>query len=182
MTAVDNLAFKLNVRADSFAYMIEYLRTLPRTRRPTIVETGCIRSVDDYGAGYSTMIWELLSREMDLRVLSIDNNPVNVAFARRHCPRVAFRCFDSVAALAELDERVDLLYLDSYDLDQTNPHPSALHHILELCASVNLLERGALVAVDDNYDTVGKGMYVDRFMEATGRPCVFAGVQRIYQW
>ena len=182
MAAVDNLIAKLGPRAESFQMMVEYVRTLPRTRRPTIVETGCIRGVDDFPAGYSTMVWELLAREMDIRAVSIDNNAESVQLARRLCPRVAFRCYESVGALAQMHERVDLLYLDSYDLDRTNPHPSALHHLMELAAATDLLEIGAYVSVDDNYLDVGKGMYVDRFMEATGRQRIFDGVQKIWIW
>ena len=60
--------------------------------------------------------------------------------------------------------RIDLLYLDSLDLDWANPHESALHHLKELCAASTMLREGSLVFVDDNQSSVGKGMYIRQYM------------------
>ena len=182
MTPVDALLDRLNVRQESFKLVVKHLRELAKERRPIVVETGCIRSIDDYGAGYSTFLWELLAREMRLSVFSIDITPANVTFAKMHCPSVNFECVDSVAALAKFPYSIDVLYLDSFDLDQKNPHPSSLHHLMELAAAVPGLKPGAWVMVDDNYGPVGKGKYVEEFMTLTGRRLLFDGVQKIWLW
>ena len=63
---------------------------------------------------------------------------------------------------------IDLLYLDSFDINFNKPHPSMLHHIKELCAIIGRLEKGAIIVVDDNIEKSGKGGYVADFMENLG--------------
>ena len=43
-------------------------------------------------------------------------------------------CSDSVKYLWSLpkEEKIDFLYLDSYDINKNNPHPSQLHHVKEI--------------------------------------------------
>lgn len=184
MTPVDELLTKLGPRRQSFAMVCDYLRRIPDSLNRVLVETGCIRSQDDYGAGYSTYLWNLLAEELPrLLVASIDNSLANVQFAERLCPHVDLIHADSVAALDQMDpEVIDVLYLDSFDLDVANPHPSSLHHLCELTAAAKSLKPGALVMVDDNYATAGKGAYVAQFMDATKRRLVFDGVQKIWVW
>ena len=73
---------------------------------------------------------------------------------------------------------IDLLYLDSFDLDLKNPHPSALHHLKELCAIIPKLRKGTLIVVDDNFPNgPGKGAYVAQFMANLGNPPVINDYQ-----
>ena len=50
--------------------------------------------------------------------------------------------------------RVDLVYLDSYDLDPAAPTPAALHGLAELDAIRPALRDGALLLVDDTPSSV----------------------------
>lgn len=179
---VDELVGKLGQRRESFGLVVEFLRRLGR--RANVVETGCIRSLDDYGAGYSTMLWELLSREIELRIVSIDITPAHIEFAKRLCHCVRFIRGDSVFVLHMMQgAQIDVLYLDSFDLDQANPHPAALHGLLELTAAARSLRSGSLVMVDDNYTNgSGKGSYVSQFMELTGRKLLHDGLQKVWVW
>ena len=68
---------------------------------------------------------------------------------------------------------IDFLYLDSYDIERDNPHPSQLHHVKELCAVIKHLRKGSIVCVDDHDafftgGKIGKGNYVKEFMETIG--------------
>jgi len=96
----------------------------------TIVETGCQREPDDWGAGCSTSVFaDILDRVPNGRLFSIDNNESHLAIARRIVQDdwgdnhpVNFVHNDSVEALKEgLHDDVDhfgptdLLYLDSFD-------------------------------------------------------------------
>ena len=60
---------------------------------------------------------------------------------------------DSVLEIEKLDKSglspVDLIYLDSYDLDWADPYPSALHGLKEWRAIRNLVGPGTLVLIDD---------------------------------
>jgi hypothetical protein len=111
-------------------------------------------------------------------------------------------CSDSIAYLAQLvragDLSIDLLYLDSYDLDWADPHPAALHHLQELCAIMPLLASGTLIMVDDtartqamvtlkagswvlhDFGLSGKGVYVADYFSKIGCVPAIEGYQ--YGW
>ena len=84
----------------------------------TIVETGCQRQKDDWGAGCSTKVFSEFILHYGLHKLySIDNNQANIDLARTltNSKATKFICSDSVEALTEFTRPIDLLYLDSYD-------------------------------------------------------------------
>ena len=58
---------------------------------------------------------------------------------------------DSVKFLWSIppEKKIDFLYLDSYDIERENPHPSQMHHVKEMCVSKNL-KKGTIVVVDDH--------------------------------
>lgn len=61
-------------------------------------------------------------------------------------------CDDSVSFLkrkALNDEKYDLVYLDSWDVDWANPVPSALHGLNEFFAISSCLKEGCILLVDD---------------------------------
>lgn len=84
----------------------------------TIIETGCQRGEDDWGAGCSTkLLCEFVSREGG-RLTSIDIDKRNVEFASSNFsspPISCIVCSDSVEFLNSHTTPIDLLYLDSYD-------------------------------------------------------------------
>jgi len=64
---------------------------------------------------------------------------------------------DSLAYLKSLADHppaglefLDLLYLDSFDVDFDDPLPSAIHHLKELLAIAPLVSFETLVVVDDS--------------------------------
>jgi len=104
---------------------------------------------------------------------------------------------DSVSYINEIAGTIDfdLVYLDSYDLDLTNPLPSSEHHLNELKALYSHLKSDVIIGVDDNYGpgtdvewytynkdgsvahrevvqtrdkTVGKGAKIDPFLISRG--------------
>ena len=98
--------------------------------------------------------------------------------------RTFFRCGDSVKFLQELspEHKFDLVYLDSYDVDFENPHPSSLHHLFELCAILHKnCKKGTLISIDDNKSGIGKGQYVAQFLDTIGAIKIYDGYQLIYQ-
>lgn len=164
---------KLEKRADSFRILFDHLCRHPRLRLGlTLVETGCVRAREDWrGAGCSSLLFDAFAAAMDARFVSIDIDPRHCALVRKLCPNTEVICGDSVAtlnAVCNTVSRIDLLYLDSYDVDWGNPHPSALHHLQELCAAARALLPGSLVFVDDNKPGSGKGMYVREYLKRVG--------------
>lgn len=92
----------------------------------TIVETGCVRQENDFGAGYSTVLFAEIANQYGGLVWSVDNDLGNLELAAQLTSQFAAHCRfvfgDSVDVLqhqlarqAEFSGRIDLLYLDSYD-------------------------------------------------------------------
>jgi hypothetical protein len=182
---------RLAVRGPSFRLMLELLESKKKSEY-FILETGCLRIPDNwFWDGMSTYVFDQFVGFHGGSVLSIDISRDNVEVARRHCsPRVKFICSDSVKFLYDVSltdqlPEIDLLYLDSFDLDKQNPFPSAFHHVKELAAIMRKLRPGVIVCVDDNMTfqgkDVGKGLLVDEFMKNIGAQKLFDGYQMIWR-
>jgi hypothetical protein len=189
---IQELINKTGKRAASFAMMVNHALSI---QNPLIVETGCARQENNFdGDGMSTIIFDKLVEYHGGDFYSVDINPDNVKFATSHCKNANMFCGDSVSFLYNQSKswvannrKIDVLYLDSYDFDLENPHPSSLHHVMELVAIMPSLKEGTLICVDDNplcqddkgnMVEMGKGLYVKQFMEQIKRERIHSG----YQW
>lgn len=190
--SLNEMLARTNKRKEAFEYMIAHLR---QCRYPLIVETGISRQEDNFdGDGMSTLIWDAVCNEVDGTLQCVDIDPNACRFAKdRTSDKTMIYCGDSVRFLEskereydKLTRKIDLLYLDSYDLDVNNWHPSAQHHIYELLSIKGALRPGTLVAVDDNLiiddKHVGKGTYVAEWMDRVGKKMVYDGYQLIWEW
>lgn len=179
-------------RHDGFTCMVDAMLKL---KEPLIVETGCARQVNNWqGDGMSTLIWDRVAERTNGSVLSVDLSKEAVDFATSLVgPKTKVHASDSVVFLRDLEtdliktgKTIDLLYLDSYDFDVNNPHPSSLHHIFELLTIKQALRPGTLVAVDDNFEhnghSMGKGAYVSQWMNNVNKHMVYRGYQWIWEW
>ena len=149
---------KLAHRTESFRKIFTYLN---RFDRPiAIIETGCVRQRDNWaGDGQSTILFDKYAEfHSGSVVFSVNRDPQATALCRSLVgDRVRIDTGDSIAWLKSLTDappaelgHVDLLYLDSYDVDFDDPLPSAIHHLKELVAIAPLLSDETLVAVDDS--------------------------------
>jgi|694.fasta_scaffold00036_104 hypothetical protein len=174
------------LRKESFQLMID---KLSKKDSPLIIETGCVRQVNDYGAGMSTVIFDKFIQDNKGQCYSIDINPYNIELAKSITKNISLICSDSVSylfhmnkQLREINKTVDLLYLDSYDFDHNNPHPSSMHHIMELLCIWPSCSAGTIIAVDDNFENGhGKGKYVKQFMKNIGIDPIFDGYQIVWE-
>lgn len=157
-----------------------------------VVETGGLRQPGNFeGDGQSTVIFDAYVQFRRGQLISIDLDPACAAHTREYCsPRAFPVTADSVGffhLLSSLGEQrpIDLLYLDSMDLDQSNPAPSAQHHLKELTAIMPRLGPGSLIAVDDNPlvggQRQGKGYLLTEFLNAIGARQLFDGYQALWQ-
>ena len=179
-------------RASSFTIVFEELDKMNKEDY-TIVETGCMRA--DHGDlafgddGASTYIFDDFINYYDGQVISVDICQANVDYANGLTSnRTTAYCEDSVSFLwnMRLKSSIDFLYLDSYDIERDNPHPSQLHHVKELCAVIRHLRKGSIVCVDDHDafftgGKIGKGNYVKEFMDAIGAECIHENYQIIWR-
>jgi len=193
-------AEKLGLRGETFRRIFEILEAMEKSSY-TIVETGCARKEGNWGGdGQSTLLFDRFVNHWDGNVRTVDINQEACAWLRgKVSGKVSVTCSDSVAYLRDLarsdEPGIDLLYLDSFDLNWHNPHPAALHHLHELCAIMPLLAGGTLVVVDDtarmqavmrfkgqelmlhDFGVTGKGGYVAEFFAKIGCDPVFEGYQ-----
>ena len=70
------------------------------------------------------------------------------------CNRTTLHVRDSIAFLKNWSsafpgKRIDLLFLDSWDVNWLNPHPSSMHGLAEYLAIAGHLQKGSLLLVDD---------------------------------
>jgi hypothetical protein len=190
--------------------MKEALKRLDAFNRPVlIVETGSART-DAIGDGQSTLLFEkYLKLGPGGKLITVDLNPDATKFCNVRLDPKYSKAFtnDSVSFLKNFInyipngfEKIDLLYLDSYDVDMNAPHDSALHHIYELVAAKPYLTLDTLVLIDDspqNYNMCmnlegqyqllntprpwGKGMYVAEYAEKIGAETLAKNYQLLYR-
>jgi len=200
------LKVALGPRAPTFEIMF---RHLDQFDRPVgIVETGCVRvrqgAKNWAGDGGSTILFDRYAEcHEGSAIYTVDLNPQTTSLCREiTSQRVKIHTGDSVPYLRSLAEAppadlpfLDLLYLDSYDVDLDNPTPSAVHHLKELVAISPLLRADTLVVVDDapselsGFDNNGvfemirkprvggKGKFVAEYAEQIGAKNVFTSYQ-----
>lgn len=178
---LEQFSSKLGKRRKTFRKMFEILEKQQKDNY-LIVETGCARADQSWeGDGQSTLMFDSFVRHYGGEVHTVDISESNCAFARSAVSKnTTVHCSDSVDFLwnSKFDRPPDLLYLDSFDLDVNNPHPSARHHIKELLASIRFLSDETLIVIDDNYaDGISKGLYVEEFMADIKAEKVFSGYQ-----
>lgn len=178
---------RLGKRAEGFDVLFQTALALDRSL--LIVETGTLRQPGNWeGDGQSTFMFDALTRSRGGAFFSIDVTIESIDSARRACSSATqLIANNSVAALHALaglvSRRIDILYLDSFDLDAGNPLPSAIHHGLELTAARPLIGPGTLICVDDYAagSGGGKGMIVERFLSNIGAKVLYAGYQKIWR-
>ena len=178
---------RLDKRAEGFDVLFQSLLALGRSL--LIVETGTLRLPGNWeGDGQSTFMFDALVRESGGALFSIDVTNESIDSARKVCSSATqLIANDSVSALHALTQivskQIDLLYLDSFDLDAKNPLPSAIHHALELTAVRPLIGPGTVICVDDYAvgSSGGKGMIVDRFLSNIRAKVLYSGYQKVWR-
>jgi predicted O-methyltransferase YrrM len=177
---------RLNKRSDGFRKIFKYLAT---KENPVIVETGTYREENNYeGDGCSTLLFDSFVDYHGGSVLSIDIDPKACKLAKKNTYFTDVIESDSVEFLGTLDGKIDLLYLDSYNIDNWNDDwAPAAHHLKELFAAKNCIKDGTLIVVDDNLTNpsgkrVGKGRLIYELMESLGIEPYFDGYQVGWIW
>lgn len=163
----------------------EIAKVLYALERPVnILETGCLREPGNWlGDGNSTRLWAYIAESTGGKAVSVDIDRKATERAVKVCPTVKFIPADSIKVLAMAPdlEKIDLVYLDSYD--HTPPYPlSMLHHVGELAAVWERLQLGCLIAIDDCLSEIeGKHVYVQRFMDDMTVPMIADGYVKVWQ-
>lgn len=150
-----------------------------------IVETGTIRTATNCPDGLSTLTWALYCELVKSQCISVDISKDSIAQSRLavqgHEFRVEYIQQDSVTFLSKHKDPIDLLYLDSYDYEESNPLPSQLHQMAELGAAYGKLSARSLVLMDDcALFGGGKGLLSAKFLEQRGWKLLANKYQKLY--
>lgn len=162
---------RLAKRSNGFKKIFDYLEQLDN---PVIVETGTYREANNYeGDGCSTLLFDNWLNYHEGSLLTVDISEEACELSEKSTKNAEVYQCDSVTFLGHLDIKIDLLYLDSYNItDWSNDWPAAAHHLKELFAAHKCLKEGTLIVVDDNILhpvsrlPKGKGRLVAELMKA----------------
>lgn len=117
-------------------------------RPAVIVETGS----SAWGTN-SSLLFDAYVNSFGGSFSSVDLRAEPMFTLRSLCTnRSAFFCDDSVSFLKKVSSQItslNLVYLDSWDVDWTDPLPSALHGFYEFLVVLPLFRSGVLLLVDD---------------------------------
>jgi len=125
-----------------------------------VLETGCGHYGDCKTFAPMTYIFaDILNNLKGGSLLTVDLNEDHLnkckEITKDFSDIIDYRLGDCVEVLRNLNEdfikSLDLIILDSYDLYLFDPNPSAIHHLQELLALYNRLNKNCLIAIDDNY-------------------------------
>jgi hypothetical protein len=177
---------RLNKRSQGFQKIFDFLSAC---KSPVIVETGTYREENNYeGDGCSTLLFDSFVDYHGGTVLSVDIDPEACELAKENTFFTEVIESDSVEFLGTLEGKIDLLYLDSYNItDWNNDWAPAAHHLKELFAAKNCIKEGTLIVVDDNLKMpqgkrLGKGRLIYELMESLGIEPYFDEYQIGWIW
>jgi hypothetical protein len=177
---------RLNKRKEGFEKIFHYLSGI---KNPTLVETGTYREENNYeGDGCSTLLFDTFVDYHGGTVLSVDIDPKACELAKENTLFTEVYDSDSVEFLGTLYGKVDLLYLDSFNItDWNNDWEPAAHHLKELFAAKNCIKEGTLIVVDDNIKIssdkrLGKGRLIYELMESLDITPYIDGYQVGWIW
>lgn len=159
-------------RRDTFLKTMDLMQ---QANAKIIVETGTsregLRGAKSNGA--ATIVFGKWAKENNAFIHSVDISEESCKNAQAEVDRQQLSNFvqihhsDSLIFLKDFDEKVDLLYLDSYDYssDVDVQKKSQEHHLLEFKAIENRLHKNSIVLIDDcDLPNGGKGKLVIAYM------------------
>ena len=162
-----------------------------KTTPGIIVESGCVRMREDWGAGMSTLVFGDVCKAYNHHLFTVDNNPDALYVCREVTKE--FEVFityvenDSVDFLKSFNQRIDFLYLDSMDCPEydspisTRLIQSQIHQLLELEAAWDKLSDDPVILLDDNlFDNGGKTRLSKVFLQERGFAEVMGGKQSLW--
>ncbi|MBO0322026.1 class I SAM-dependent methyltransferase [Muricauda sp. CAU 1633] len=159
-------------RRNTFLKMMELMK---RTNAKLIIETGTsregLRGAKSNGA--ATIVFGKWAKENNAFVHSVDINEESVKNAQAEVDRQYLQEFvqihhsDSLIFLEDFNQKVDVLYLDSYDYsnDPEVQKKSQQHHLEEFQRIEEQLHDNSIVLIDDcDLPNGGKGKLVIAYM------------------
>jgi hypothetical protein len=178
-------------RALGFDIMFDSLEQLNQTEYH-IIETGTLRNHGNWKDGQSALLFTEFVKHYAGTVRSVDIDQAAVDCANSALKEDYFcsYCSDSVSWLQQQTDlsKVDLFYLDSWDVKWNDDRASADHHLKEFLAIEPYLKSGAIVAIDDNSrflsntQRTGKGRRIVEYLQTKNKNPIYDAYQIIYKF
>lgn len=158
-----------------------FLKHLKKMTNPIVVETGCIRSEEDYSAGYSSYIFGVFLLHHGGKLITVDLSAANCKFAKSKTeglpvevvPNHSWEFFKKYSG-----PKINALYLDSHDADLPGHEENCLE---EAKLALPYLTEDAVILIDDttHYDCKwkGKGAQAIPWLITQGFKIEYAGYQ-----
>lgn len=146
-----------------------------------IVETGTVRVIEDWSAGYSTYIFGDFCQKYNKHLYTVDINPANLSVSQNVTQPfkdyITYVLEDSIQFLDKFKLPIDLLYLDSLDCDidpDANNIIPQTHQLNELKTVYNKLPDHCIILLDDCiFKNGGKCKLTREFLLDKGWTLVF---------
>ena len=157
------MTFDMNTRDTPQSYIRKALEQFKANGGKTIVELGCMRQpmnhpplecTDDCGSrcdGHSTAIFDSVG--VILNSADISQAACDCAKLHTFSPRTTIWCMDAIKYLKTSPAKIDLLYLDAWDVDLDD---CAEKHLEAYEAAKEMLHDKSIVLIDDT-DVVWDG-------------------------
>ena len=155
----------------------EALRLMSERGVKTIVETGTERWLEAKnsfdGDGGSTIIFSHWAFNNKAHMYSVDIDQNHLAYSTNNTfaykSNLTLVLQDSVEFLKYFPNKIDFLYLDSFDTNEHNPGPSQDHCLKEVMAAEDKLTDKSIIMIDDcNVPGGGKGKLAIEYLRSKG--------------
>lgn len=155
----------------------EALRLMSERDVKTIVETGTERWLEAKnsfdGDGGSTIIFSHWAFNHKAQMYSVDIDQNHLAYSKDNTfaykANLTLVLQDSVEFLKYFPNKIDFLYLDSFDTSEDNPGPSQDHCLKEVLAAEDKLTDKSIIMIDDcNVRGGGKGKLAIAYLLSNG--------------
>lgn len=172
--------------------LLRTLELLEERNAKTLVETGIARAglKQTRADGASTIVFGKWAEQNGAHLSSVDIDPEATSLAQKCLNEEGLKdsvtviTSDSVAFLKGFEDRVDFLYLDSYDFPKNDPKGQRLsqeHHLNEFIAIEDKLHDQSIILIDDcRLPNGGKGKLVIDYMESKGWRPILKKYQYLY--
>lgn len=156
-----------------------------------MVETGCIRVKDDWGAGMSTLVLGDFAKEFGLTLYTVDINPESMELCKEitkdFASAISYNVNDSISFLQTFKKTIDFLYLDSMDCPPEDASDSPVllrsqnHQLEEFKAAEDKLAPHAVVMLDDcRFPNGGKCGMSKPYLKSKGWTCLLEEYQSVW--
>lgn len=165
-------------RHKSFAKFLERAKCVTK---PVVVETGCIREMEDWSAGYSTYLMGYFLKYHGGNLVSVDFSSSNVGFAREMTKDMPVEVVESHSHdffRNYTGNKIDFLYLDSADVGVPEYQECCLK---EATLAMPHLSDNVCILIDDTCwskrQFTGKGGLAVPWLQGQGFKVIYGGYQ-----